>query len=359
MGVTIKEVAKEAGVSIATVSRVFNDSGPVNDNTREKIMAVARRLRYTPHGGARSLIMAKTNTLGVLLPDLYGEFFSEVIRGIDQAARSAGYQVLLSSSHNRADEIETAMKAMRGRVDGLIVMYPDIDAGIMTASLSDSMPVVLLNCDIAGDDYMSINVDNYSGAYAMVEHLIAVGHRRIAMIKGAANNFDAAERLRGYRTAMKDGNAEWSEALEYIGDFTEASGFSAAEDILDLDPRPTAIFAANDAAAIGALSAVRQRGFTVPDDVAIAGFDDIPMAGYINPPLTSVHVPINELGARAIARLIDAVSGSGDAIEKKELLPTTLVIRESSGPHRTDELREARGGEGAASRTARPQNGAI
>ncbi len=335
MGVTIKEVAKEAGVSIATVSRVFNDSGPVNDDTREKIMVVARKLRYTPHGGARSLITAKTNTLGVLLPDLYGEFFSEVIRGVDQAARQAGYQVLLSSSHNEAGEIETAMKAMRGRVDGLIVMYPDIDPRVLTSSLSDSMPVVLLNCDVESDEYVSINIDNYGGAYAMVRHLIDGGHRRIAMIRGAHNNYDAAERLRGYRAAMADGGGEWSASMEREGDFTEASGFTAAEAILRLDPPPTAIFAANDATAIGALSAVRLHGLDVPADMAIAGFDDIPMAGYINPPLTSVHVPINELGGRAITRLIEAVTGRGNGRGRKELLPTTLVIRDSSaGPKR-------------------------
>ena len=333
MAVTIKEVAKEAGVSIATVSRVFNDSGPVNDDTRKKIMAVARRLRYTPHGGARSLIMAKTNTLGVLLPDLYGEFFSEVIRGIDQAARRAGYHVLLSSSHNKPAEIATAMKAMRGRVDGVIVMYPDTDASILTSGLSDSMPVVFLNCDVEGDDFVSISVDNYGGAYAMVKHLIEIGHRRIAMIKGAPNNYDAAERLRGYRAALADEGCEWSEGLEQDGDFTEASGFSAAEILLGLKPRPTAIFAANDAAAIGALSAVRQHELHVPTDMAIAGFDDIPMAGYINPPLTSVHVPINELGGRAISRLIEAVTGRGNGTGRKELLPTSLVIRDSTlGP---------------------------
>ncbi len=328
MGVTIREVAKEAGVSIATVSRVFNDSGPVNEDTREKILDVARRLRYTPHGGARSLITSKTNTLGVLLPDLYGEFFSEVIRGIDHAARQAGYHVLLSSSHNDVDEIEAAMQAMRGRVDGIIVMYPGVNARLLETNLSDSMPVVLLNCGLKGDGYLSINIDNYGGAFKMVDHLIAAGHRHIAMIKGAENNFDAAERLRGYRTAMKAENAD---AVELGGDFTEASGFSAAEILLQRDPQPTAIFAANDSMAIGALSAVRQCGLRVPEDIAIAGFDDIPMAGYINPPLTSVHVPINELGGRAIARLIEAVTGKDGNGERRELLPTTLVIRESCG----------------------------
>lgn len=152
------------------------------------------------------------------------------------------------------------------------------------------------------------------------------------MIKGAENNFDAAERLRGYRAAMSEADAD---AVEIGGDFTEASGFSAAETLLERDPRPTAIFAANDSMAIGALSAVRQRGLCVPEDVAIAGFDDIPMAGYINPPLTSIHVPINELGGRAIARLIRAVAGEARSGDDRELLPTTLVIRESCGCART------------------------
>lgn len=331
MAVTIKEVAKEAGVSIATVSRVFNDSGPVNDGTREKILDVARRLRYTPHGGARSLIMSKTHTLGVLLPDLYGEFFSEVIRGIDHAARQSGYHVLLSSSHNDADEIDAAMKAMRGRVDGLIVMYPDVNARILEVNLSDSMPVVLLNCDVDEDSFLSINIDNYGGAYAMTEHLLNSGHRHIAMIKGAENNFDAAERLRGFRAAIEQNGAA---SLEVAGHFTEASGFSAAEAVLTSEPRPTAIFAANDSMAIGALSAVRQNGLRVPDDIAIAGFDDIPMAAYITPPLSSVHVPINDLGSRAISRLIDAVNGKEGGRGDKELLQTTLILRQSCGGSR-------------------------
>ncbi len=328
MGVTIKEVAKEAGVSIATVSRVFNDSGPVNEDTKQKILGVAQRLRYTPHGGARSLIMSKTSTLGVLLPDLYGEFFSEVIRGIDHSARKAGYHILLSSSHNDTKEIEAAIKAMRGRVDGLIIMFPDINARLLETTLSDSMPVVLLNCEIQDGGFISINIDNYGGASAMVEHLLQAGHRHVAMIKGAENNFDAAERLRGYRAAMK---AFGAQPIELEGDFTEASGFAAAEMVLRRQPRPTAIFAANDSMAIGALSAIRQHGFDVPEDVAIAGFDDIPMAGYINPSLTSVHVPINELGSRAIGRLIEAVGGKENGRETKELLPTTLVIRDSCG----------------------------
>src|SRR5690606_31269009 len=159
MKVTIRDVAREAGVSVATVSRVFNRSGPVREPTRQRILEVADRLRYVPDSAARSLITRRTGTLGVLLPELYGEFFSEVIRGIDGAAQARGYHVLLSSSHANRGEIVTALRAMRGRVDGLVVMSPDIDAQGLRANLPESLPVVLLNCAVSGSAYDSLNID--------------------------------------------------------------------------------------------------------------------------------------------------------------------------------------------------------
>src|SRR5690606_15793586 len=177
MKVTIRDVAREAGVSIATVSRVFNRSAPVREPTRQRILRVADRLRYVPDSAARSLITRRTGTLGVLLPDLYGQFFSEVIRGIDDAARARGYHVLLSSAHANRDEIVAALRAMRGRVDGLVVMSPDIDAQGLRANLPENLPVVLLNCAVDGGPYDSLDIDNFGGAFGMVEHLLALGHR--------------------------------------------------------------------------------------------------------------------------------------------------------------------------------------
>lgn len=334
MAVTIKEVAREAGVSIATVSRVFNDSGPVHDDTRQRIIDVARRLRYIPNGAARSLITSKTQTLGVLLPDLHGEFFSEVIRGIDQMARQHGYHLLLSGSHNDRKEIEAALRAMLGRVDGLVIMYPDLDAAALQANLSEGLPVVLLNCRIEGDPFDAILIDNYGGAYAMTRHLLDYGHRRIALITGGPENFDAAERVRGYRDALREAGAAWSSELEAEGAFTERSGFEAVRPLLALSPRPTAIFASNDSMAIGALSALREAGVHVPDEIAVVGFDDIRIAAYVSPPLSSVHVPIVELGARAVECLIEAVRDESRRAVCQEVLPTTLVIRDSCGDRR-------------------------
>ena len=331
MKITIRDVAREAGVSVATVSRVFNDSGPVGEETRQRILDVATRLRYTPDSAARSLITRRTNTLGVLLPDLYGEFFSEVIRGIDPTAQRRGYHILVSRSHNDRRELEAAMRAMRGRVDGLVVMSPDIDAEALVDNLPADCPVVLLNCAVEGSDFDSLNIDNFGGAHAMVSHLIALGHRRIAFIAGHERNHDAAERQRAYRAALEDGGIEWREEWERPGDFTEASGYRAAAEIAGLSPRPTAIFAANDSMAIGALSALREAGVRVPEDIAVAGFDDIPIARYMSPPLTSVHVAISELGERATRTLLHAVEEKNQHRKHQETMPTTLVIRESCG----------------------------
>ncbi len=331
MGATIKDVAKEAGVSTATVSRVLNGSGPVSTATRARIHDVAERLRYAPNSSARSLITARTHTFGVLLPDLYGDFFSEVIRGIDQAAQKSDYHVLLSSSHTNRSGIEAAMRAMRGRVDGLIVMYPEIDGTVLRSNLPESMPVVLLNCLVSDGAFDAINIDNFGGAYAMVRHLVGHGHRRIAIIKGEAKNHDAAERLRGYRAALQDSGIEQDDLLEVGGAFTEATGYAATERLLESGSGATAIFAANDSMAIGAVSAVRRSGRRVPADMAVAGFDDIPIARYLNPRLSSVHVPISELGTRAMDRLMEAVRFENGHVRRQEYLPTRLKLRRSCG----------------------------
>lgn len=332
MGVTIKEVAQQAGVSTATVSRVLNDSGTVLEATRRRVEAAAERLKYKPNSAARSLITSKTHTVGVLLPDLYGEFFSEVIRGIDQCARRNRYHLLVTSSHDTLDELESALQAMFGRIDGLIVMSPDLDAQTLEANLPTDLPVVLLNCYLQNAAYNSINIDNYGGARDMVHHLLAHGHRRIALIRGARGNYDADERARGFSEAMQAAGLDGS--LVFEGDFTEESGYQATRRLLEVSPQPTAIFASNDAMAIAALQAVQERGLHVPDDIAVGGFDDIPVARYVTPALTSIHVAIHEQGTRAVEMLLDVIEqDDGTATPEQQVLPTSLVIRASTGGH--------------------------
>ena len=330
--VTIKDVARQANVSVATVSRVFSGANVVREETSRRIRDVAARLRYSPHGGARSLITSKTHTLGVLLPDLYGEFFSEMIRGIDSAARQSGFHLLVSSSHSDSRELQSAIRSMRGRVDGLIVMSPDIDVATLIENLPDGQPTVLLDTTAKSSGIGSVCISNTRGAKEMVRHLIGHGHRRIAFIAGSARNVDSDQRRRGYRAALAEARIPLDRALELKGDFTEDSGFEAAKVLLRLSPRPTAIFAANDSMAIGALSALREERIEVPRDMAVAGFDDIPIARHMSPALSSVHVPIAELGERATARLIAALEKPDDYSPRQEVLRTHLVIRSSCGP---------------------------
>lgn len=329
--ITIKDVAREAGVSVATVSRVYSGRDPVSEHTRMRVCAVGARLGYAPHGAAQSLITNRTSTIGVLLPDLHGEFFSEVIRGIDQTARLEGYHLLLSSAHQDPAAMEAALRAMRGRVDGMIIMSPDLAARSPLASLPTRFPVVLLNSADAGRHAGTITIANFDGAAAMVRHLVSLGHRRIAMLCGTEGNLDAAERRRGFHAALEDAGIEPCAKLDLEGDFDEHSGFAAAERMLELDPLPTAVFAANDSMAIGALFAFRRAGLRVPDDIALAGFDDIPSARYMDPPLTSVHVDISALGERATRRLFEAMSDPVANVCADEVLPAHLVVRASCG----------------------------
>jgi LacI family transcriptional regulator len=322
--VTIRDVAARAGVSVATVSRVFNRKGPIRETTYQRVLAVAERMHYVPHAGARSLSTRSTNTIGVILPELHGEFFSEVIRGIDISARNRGLHLIVSGSHSDPAAMCAVMRAVRGRVDGLIVMSPDLDATLLLADLPRGVPIVLLNATAEGRP--SITIDNAGGARAVVRHLASLGHRRIAFISGPTKNGDAAARRRGYRAGVRAAGAEQDLALEVAGNFTEESGYDAGRTIANGARRPTAVFAANDAMAIGALSAFNELGIRVPDDIALVGFDDIPIARFLSPPLTTVKVPIAHLGRRGLELLLDPPDGNCS-----ETLNPALIVRQSCG----------------------------
>ena len=327
----IKDVAREAGVSVATVSRVFNDSGRVNEETRRRVRAVAERLRCWPNGVARSLIMNRTHAIGVLLPHLHGEFFSEVIRVVDLAARREGLHVLVSSSHSDTRELVAALRAMRGRIDGLIIMAPEPESVPAIRANAWDCPVVLLGPGGETHDFETVALANFDGAYAVVRHLQRLGHKRIATVCGTAGNRDAQQRLEGYRAAMREGGVAHTRALEVRGDFTEPAGYQGAQTVLEMRPRPTALFVANDMMAVGALGALREGGTRVPHDMAVAGFDDIAIARHLTPPLTTVHVDAYQLGERALQRLLRRDAGEPAPGRSHEVLPTWLVVRASCG----------------------------
>jgi LacI family transcriptional regulator len=329
MAVTIKDVAREAKVSVATVSRALNGHANVTPQTREHVLGIAQALRFIPSQAARSMISRRTHTVGALLPDLHGEYFSELIRGIDLAARARGLHLLVSSSHGDASEAAAALRAMNGRVDGLLVMSPHANADFLWGNVPEDTPAVLMNTQVQGGQFSSFAVDNYSGAYAMVRHLVERGHQRIAFVAGPESNFEAHERLRGYRAALAELRPGSSEQV-LQGDFTQESGFRVGNQLVALGERPTAVFAANDMMAIGCLSALNEAGLQVPQDIALAGFDDIPISRYVNPSLTTVRARITELGALALERLASCIEDPEHQNPQHQILRADLVVRQST-----------------------------
>ena len=325
-GATIRDVAKAADVSVATVSRTLNGIEKVAGTTRDRVLKIVSELDYIPHSGARALSSKRTDTIGVLLPDLHGEFFSELIRGIDLAARARGLHLLLSSSHGDPIEAAAALRAMRSRVDSIIVMSLNPGNDSVAPQGPVGVPMVFLGGSSRNAGYPSFIIDNYAGAFAITEHLARGGHRRIAFVAGPADNIEARERLRGYLAALRQTDGPYAEWIVQ-GDFGEQSGRDAARTLAAQGP-PDAIFCANDMMAIGCLEGLREAGLSVPGDVALAGFDDIPITRYVNPPLTTAAVPIAEMGRQALECCADVIAGR--RTELQHTFKPVLVIRGSS-----------------------------
>jgi LacI family transcriptional regulator len=326
---TIRDVARAAGVSIATVSRVYNNNELVSHETADRILEVAARLDYWPNRAAQSLTTRRTHTFGVLLPDLFSEFYSELIRGIDLAARRDGYQILLSSAHAHDESVLTASRTMLGRIDGIIMMAPEEESMDAVARLRRRVPVVLLNPRQDVPACHSVSVTNYRGARDAVRHLIGLGHRDIALVAGPPGNVDADERRRGFRQALAEADLDPGAALVVPGDFRESAGYAAGVAVLARRPRPTAVFAANDSMAIGLLAALRKGGCRVPEDIAVVGFDDITMARYLSPALTTVHVDACGLGQQAVRLMLG--DDANTVAPRRRRMTTSLRIRQSCG----------------------------
>jgi len=315
---------------VASVSRAMNGGSGVTAATSERIHAAASRLQYVPHAAARMLITRRSNTIGALLPDLYGEFFSELIRGIDLAARARGFHLLVSSSHDGAEEAAAAVRSMQGRVDGLLILSARVDAAFLRSNLPKSLPVVLINSAVKSTAHTVLNVDNFAGASAMVQHLLQAGHASVAFIAGPESNFDAQQRDKGYRAAMAK-YAPNAPIRIVVGDFTEESGYRAGRELLAQQPHPRAVFAANDMMAVGCLTAFKEAGLRVPQDIALAGFDDIPVARYVTPSLSTVRVRIVELGRIALEQLVAQLDKADPAPISVQTLGCEIVVRESCG----------------------------
>lgn len=329
---TIRDVAGAAGVSVATVSRALNGHDNVAAPVRQRVHDAAARLRYTPHAAARSLSSRRSHTIGVVLPALHCEFFTQLVRGVDQAARQRGEHLLVSSYHDDPDAQAEALRAMRGRVDGVLLMAA-YGAAPIAAGTDLNLPAVLINPQRPTEGVVTLGIDNHGGAIRMVEHLVAAGHRRIAFLDGGEACFDAFERRRGYRDALArllPDQPEW--ILPGNGD--EASGHRAGHELLQAPELPDAVFACNDVAALGCLCALVQAGVEVPGQLAVVGFDDVPLTAYVQPALTTMRVDLAELSARAVQLLLAQIEAGGAGAGGMDpgigrLLQPQLVVRAS------------------------------
>ncbi|TFI57835.1 LacI family transcriptional regulator [Sphingomonas parva] len=325
---TIRDVARRASVSVASVSRALNGLENVRSETRDRIMAAVTELGYVPNAAARSLSLSRAHAIGVVLPDLHGEFFSECVRGMDREASRRGYLLLLSNMHDDSEQSAMALRAMRGRVDGLLVMAPHIAPASLERALPQALPAVLINAPGEVTSRPGLRIDNRAGVDAMVRHLLDSGYRNIVHVAGPDGNVDAQERAGAFRDAMQR-LAPDLPARIMAGDFTEEGGAAAAQEILEGDAPIDAVFAANDMMAIGCLHALRAGGKRVPEDIGVTGFDDVPLARYLD--LTTMRVRIADIGARAVARLVDMLDGQGPG-DGTELQAPELMARSTTMP---------------------------
>lgn len=332
---TIYQVAEAAGVSIATVSRVFNDSDAVLPEVQRKVKAAAAKMHYVPSASARNLSTQRTESIGLILPVLYGEFFSEILYGIDVGLRSSKYTLMLSSTHDHHEEFTASFRSMQGRVDALIVMVLNETLLTSIAGMNVRVPVVLIGTERTDITKSSVAVDNRAGAASVAEHLASQGFKRLAVVTGSPDNIESAERLEGFFHGCEVNGIARTSVTVLSGTFSQQSGYDAAVRFLGLKRRPAAVFCSNDAMAMGMIRCFREQGIRIPHDVAVAGFDDIPSAELTNPSLTSVRSNIAELGTTAVQRVMEMIAHPRQrTTEFRRIIVPKLIVRESTGPQR-------------------------
>ncbi|RME85403.1 MAG: LacI family transcriptional regulator, partial [Caldilineae bacterium] len=297
---TISDVAKRAGVSPVTVSRVINNTGNVSPATRAKVERAIRELGYVPSGVAQSLRSKRTRTLALIVPDIQNAFWTTAARGVEDAAQSRGYSVFLCNTDESAAKQKHYLDAVISqRVDGVIIAPYDKDATTLLPLKRRNIPTVVIDRYIEGWDVDTVSGDSISAARALVKHLIDLGHRRIAVISGPLGTSTAADRLAGYQIALAEAGIPYDPDLVKYGEFRAISGERLTHELLNLDDRPTAIFAANNAIAMGVIDALDARGMRIPRDMALVCFDDLPNTSRLFPFLTVVVQPAYEIGANA------------------------------------------------------------
>ncbi|MGP4070060.1 LacI family DNA-binding transcriptional regulator [Halobacillus sp. B29] len=323
---TIKDVAKRAGVAVSTASYALNGSGKVSSATIDKVLKAARELNYQKNGFASDLKRTKTNTIALILSDMSGPYFSELIKGVQEVTASNQYDLIACSSVG--GDRSTAAKFLREkRVDGAIILATNISTEMIEASAREDFPIVVLDRDVENPYAIHVEVNNRQGGYQATEHLIQKGHRSIGFVSGPNDSHDNEERFKGYIDALKDHDVPFQSRFKMGGEFTREGGYRATKMLIAQQNLPDAIFYANDEMAIGGLQAFDEKRISIPDDVSIVGFDDIQLSAYVSPPLTTVRQPKYEAGALAVHMIFQMLAG--EKVERNYNLSTEFIERAS------------------------------
>lgn len=330
---TIADVAKRAGVSKMTVSRVINNSGYISQDTRSRVEEAIAELGYIPNALARSLRFKQTQTIALIVTDITNPFFTTIARGVEDTASELGFSVIFCNTDESPEEEQEYIRVlMQKQIDGLLLV-PARSRRDSVALLQDkTIPLVLLDRQLPGQSIDSVRCDSELGAYRLVRHLLDLGHRRIAMLSGPADVTTAADRVAGWQRALREAGLDAPAGLLEYGTYSVESGYAMARRALEASPRPTAFFTANNFIAVGAVRALVERGLRVPEDVSFVTFDDLPPTMVIDPFFTSAMQPAYEMGRQATLLLLDRLEGKGPDGPQETILPPEFVFRRSSGP---------------------------
>lgn len=326
---TIKDVAKEAGVSVATVSRTLNRSDRVSSEVRDRVVAAVESLGYRPNAIARSLKSRNTRTLGLVIPNVTNPFFTQMARVVEDAARERGYSLIFGNTDEDPEkEAEYLEVLLEKQVDGLIVSPARSASPQLEALVRDGVSVVFLDRYLQGIEAPVVRSDGRRAVDELVEYMVGLGHEKLAIISGSSETVPGRERLDAFLAGARERNVPVDEEYIKFGDFRRESGFETMRELLDTKEPPTAVFAANNLMALGALQAIKQAGVRVPEDVSFASFDDVSWFELVEPPITAIAQPVPELGAAA-ARMLPSLVEGGEA--ESVILDAELVVRGSCG----------------------------
>ena len=328
---TIKDVAEFAGVTPAVVSRVFNNDETLNikDETRLSVKKAIKALNYVPNSVARSLRTQTSSTIGVLISDITNPFFTEVIKGVQSAAFDAGYTVMLCDTTDNSEEEKKHIEKLRSQsVDGVILGSVYVEDDVVNLLEKLDLKYVMVNRGASNSKAPYVKSEDIEGIADVVNYLIKMGHKKIGYLSGPLYADTAIRRLSGYRRALLEANVPYNSKYIVETMFDEQSGYTACKELLEYPDRPTAICAANDMSAIGAVRAIREAGLSIPEDISITGFNDIWVSSKLTPALTTVHCGMYEMGRKAFELLLDIIKGA-NVLDHKCMMPTSLVIRDS------------------------------